>query len=139
MELAKCQYVAEGLDVLATIRQFVEKTAKIVCKDPDAVSELVIGLNEAVTNVIVHGYKGQPGLIEIAVESSERRLSVRIRDLAPFFDPTSVASPDVTLPLDERSYGGMGVHMMRAFVDNLVYRAIPSGGNELILEKVIAK
>lgn len=137
MELAKARYSAAGLDDLAAIRRFVEETVTAVYPNPDAISELIIALNEAVTNVIVHGYQGQPGAIEIAVESSERLLLVHIRDQAPFFDPTSVSQPDVTLPLEKRPLGGMGVHMMRQFVDNLHYRAISSGGNELTLEKEV--
>jgi serine/threonine-protein kinase RsbW len=138
MELAQTRYTAAGLDDLAAIRKFVEDTVTAVCLDPEAVSELIIALNEAVTNVIVHGYQGQPGAIEIAIESSDRQLLVRIRDQAPLFDPTSAPPPDVTLSLEERPLGGMGVHMMRQFVDNLYYRAISSGGNELILEKEVA-
>ena len=138
MELAQTRYPAARLDDLAAMRQFVEDAATAVCPNPDVISELIIAFNEAVTNVIVHGYQGQPGVIEIAVESSDRQLRVHIRDQAPAFDPTLVPVPDVTLPLEQRPLGGMGVHMMRQFVDNLVYRAISSGGNELILEKEVA-
>lgn len=136
MKLAQVRYPAAGLDDLAAMRQFVEDTVTAVCPNPDAISDLIIAINEAVTNVIVHGYRGQPGAIEIVIERNDR-LRVHIRDEAPPFDPTSVAAPDVTLPLEKRPLGGMGVHMMRQFVDVLTYRAISSGGNELILEKEV--
>lgn len=139
MELARTRYTAAGLDDLAAIRQFVETTATAAFGNCDAVAELIIAFNEAVTNVLVHGYQGQPGVIEIAVEGDDRYLSVHIRDQAPHFDPMSVPAPDVTLPLEKRRYGGMGVHMMRQFADKIHYRAMPSGGNELILEKEIKK
>jgi serine/threonine-protein kinase RsbW len=138
MELAKTRYTAAGLDDLVTIRQFIENTVTAVSHDQDGISELILAANEAVTNVIVHGYQGQPGAIEITIEGNDRHFSVHIRDQAPFFDPTSVPPPDITRPLEKRPYGGMGVHMMRQFVDNLSYRAISSGGNELILEKELA-
>ena len=138
MELAQTRYSAAGLDDLTAIRQFVESTVTAVHPNPNAVSELIIALNEAVTNIIVHGYRGQPGPIEIVVESSDRLLRVRLRDQAPVFDPTSAPVPDVTLPLEQRPLGGLGVHMMRQFVDNLQYQAISSGGNELTLEKEMA-
>lgn len=138
MELARTQYTAVGLDDLAAIRQFAEETLTAVCPDPDTLSELIIALNEAVTNVIVHGYRGQPGFIEIAMERTDQQLLIHLRDQAPFFDPTSAPQPDVTLPLEKRQLGGLGVHMMRQFVDGLSYRPISSGGNELTLEKELA-
>lgn len=138
MELAQTRYTAAGLDDLAAIRQFVEEAVTAVCQDSDAVSDIIVALNEAVTNIIVHGYQGQPGPIEIAVAVNERQVLVQVRDQAPPFDPTSVPPPDVTLPLEKRPYGGMGVHMMRQFVNNLHHRLLPTGGNELVLEKEIA-
>lgn len=138
MKLAQARYPAAGLDDLAAMRQFIEDAVTAVCPNPDVVSELIIAFNEAVTNVIVHGYRGQPGPIDIAIESTEQQLLVRIRDQAPLFDPTAAPRPDVTLPLEKRPLGGMGVHMMRQFVDNLSYQTISSGGNELTLAKEVA-
>jgi anti-sigma regulatory factor (Ser/Thr protein kinase) len=48
-----------------------------------------------------------------------------------------VPSPDMTRPLDDRPFGGMGVHIMRPFCDELSYCRDPRGGNELILLKRI--
>lgn len=135
MVLDQTRYNAAGLDDLAAMRRFVEDVVTAVCPNPDIIADLIIAFNEAVTNVIIHGYQGRPGVIEITVESSERRVRVRIRDQAPAFDPTSLPVPDVTVPLAQRPLGGMGVHMMRQFTDSLVYRAVSPRGNELILEK----
>ena len=46
-----------------------------------------------------------------------------------------VPVPDVALPLDRRSVGGMGVHMMRQLTDELSYRTHCDGWNELVLVK----
>jgi anti-sigma regulatory factor (Ser/Thr protein kinase) len=55
--------------------------------------------------------------------------------LAPPFDPTRVPDPDLTLPLEERPLGGLGIYLIRQSVDKMVYRAVPEGGNELTLVK----
>jgi serine/threonine-protein kinase RsbW len=62
-------------------------------------------------------------------------LLVRLRDGAPLFDPTLLPMPDVTLPLEVRPLGGLGIFLMRQSVDDMTYRVTPEGGNELTLIK----
>ena len=124
-----------GLDDLAQIRRFVEGAATQGGGDPVRVADMLLALNEAATNIIVHGYHGAPGSLEVEVEYDSDALTVRLRDQAPAFDPALAPVPDVTLPLDRRPLGGMGVHMMRQLTDELSYRTSFDGWNELILVK----
>ncbi len=135
MKVASARYPAAELKDLAEIRQFVEEAAIALGGEQDVVSELVLAANEAVANVILHGYKKQPGYIMIDVARVDNDLEIRIRDLAPKFDPTIVPVPDVTLPLSQRPIGGMGVHFMRTFTDELRYNVTADGQNELTLVK----
>jgi serine/threonine-protein kinase RsbW len=100
-----------------------------------AIEDLTLAIDEAVTNIIIHGYQGVPGIIELEVRRDGERLLVTIRDQAPLFDPTTVPRPDLSIPLDRRPFGGMGVHLMRESLDGIHYRALPGGGNELTLVK----
>ncbi len=127
--------IAADLKNLATIRRFVESAAKSEDGNPEAIVDMLIAMNEAATNIIIHGYQGQPGIIEVEVAYDEDALVVSLRDQAPIFDPTLVPAPDVTLPPEQRPFGGMGVHMMRQLTDELTHRTAPDGGNELILVK----
>ena len=45
--------------------------------------------------------------------------------------------PDLTLPLERRPLGGMGVHLARTLTDGMRHRILPGGGNEVTLEKRI--
>lgn len=135
METARWPAATADGEILAAVRRFVEEAAIALHGDADVVAELVLAVNEAVTNVLLHGYRGQPGLINIGVERRGHNLVVYLRDQAPPFDPTTVPPPDITLPLERRAIGGMGVHMMREFTDELQYRRTPAGENELIMVK----
>lgn len=123
------------LDDLGRIRTYVRDTAVIGGCDQDVVEELIVAVNEALANIVRHGYRNKPGDIGVTVVSGPDSVSVRLLDEGPGFDPTTVTSPDTTLPLEERPFGGMGVHMMRAFSDELKYRRDARGLNELILLK----
>ncbi|MFB0535843.1 MAG: ATP-binding protein [Anaerolineae bacterium] len=135
MDEPLCLRIAADLKNLATIRRFVEGAAKSGDGNPQAITDMLIAMNEAATNIIVHGYQGQPGIIEVEVAYDKDALVVCLRDQAPTFDPTSAPVPDVTLSLEQRPFGGMGIHMMRQLSDELTYRTTPDGRNELVLTK----
>jgi serine/threonine-protein kinase RsbW len=124
-----------GLDDLVEIRRFVEGAAARGSVDPVAVTDMELALNEAATNIIEHGYQGAAGILQVEVALDGDALIVRLRDQAPAFDPALAPVPDVTLPLDRRPPGGMGVHMMRQLTDELSYRTRTDGWNELVLVK----
>jgi len=41
------------------------------------------------------------------------------------FDPTRAPAVDVSLPLERRRPGGLGIHLVRKVVDSLEYRYAP--------------
>ena len=139
MSAAASLRISADLENLASIRRFVRENAAGLRQDQDALQALIRAVDESVTNVIVHAYRGQPGSIEIALEEAEGCLVIRLRDQAAPFDPTGVPSPDVTSPLDERPLGGLGIHLTRHLVDEMIYRPGPDGGNELTLVKRIPR
>jgi serine/threonine-protein kinase RsbW len=122
-------------DRLAAVRSFVRQTAAAHGVRPDAVPDMVQAVDESVCNVIVHGYRGGAGFVEIGVHRQGDDLVVRLRDQAPPFDPNSMPAPDLELPLEARRPGGMGVHLARQLVDEVRHRLPPGSGNELTLVK----
>ena len=129
--------LAAELKNLAVIRSFVQESAAVLDVAPAIISDLLLAVDEAATNVITHGYRGQQGTIEIEVKREAVDVVVHVRDNAPPFDPTNVPSPDLTRPLEERSPGGLGIYLIRQYMDEVIYRLMPQGGNELILKKRI--
>lgn len=127
--------VAADVGQLAAIRAFVEQHSRALGIDPFEIYDLILAVNEVATNIVVHGYRGQAGTIEIEMQQRGEALEIRLRDHAPLFDPTRVPPPDLTLPLHQRPFGGMGVHVTRELMDELDYHVTPDGGNELTLVK----
>ena len=120
---------------LTEIRRFVEETATAIGVDPAVIPNVILAVDEAVTNIIVHGYQGQGGAIEIEVSLEGDALMIRIRDEAAPFDPTSVPPPDMILSLEQRTPGGLGIHLIRQIMDEMTHCVTPQGGNELTLVK----
>jgi anti-sigma regulatory factor (Ser/Thr protein kinase) len=122
---------------LQTIRQFVEDTARALGASDSAIDDLVLAIDETAANALEHGYSEAPGPLEIAVWRSGDNITVQLRDQAPPFDPTGHPAPDLTLPLDERPIGGVGIHLARQVVDTLSYRRTEQGFNEITLTKAV--
>jgi serine/threonine-protein kinase RsbW len=120
---------------LEEVRQFVERAALSLGGEPEAVGDMVVAVNEAVTNILVHGYGNQSGDLLLEVRCRDDELQVCLEDQAPVFDPLTAPEPDVTLPLEQRPLGGVGVKMMRAFTDELQHEVTAAGGNRLTLKK----
>jgi anti-sigma regulatory factor (Ser/Thr protein kinase) len=98
----------------------------------DVAMKLALVLEEAVANVIHHGLPGSPPPHRIAVrlEIGADTVAAEIIDNGRPFDPTGAPSPDLSLPLEERQPGGLGIHLMRELMDGIDYRRC---GNRNIL------
>ena len=123
------------LEQLALMRKFVEETATAWQADPDELADVVLAVDELATNSTLHGYRGRSGDIELKMRRTGADLEIVLRDRAAAFDPTHVTPPDMSLPLEDRPIGGLGLHLVRHMVDELRYRARPEGGNEIVLVK----
>lgn len=129
--------IAAKVENLNTIRGYIKGRARPAGVPQDALDAMVLAVDEAVTNIIQHGYRenNRTGDIEIEILIRPGNLSVILRDDAPPFDPTHLPEPDLTLPLALRPIGGLGVFLMRKKTDSLTYRTDETGKNELTLSK----
>ena len=127
--------VAAELNNLETIRHFVEESALALQAYQSTAFDLAQAVDECVTNIIEHGYRGQHGSIEIEIDRVGENLAIVLRDHAPVFDPTGVPPPDLTLRLEEREPGGLGIYLARHMVDHMQHRVLSDGSNELTLLK----
>lgn len=97
---------------------------------------MTLVLEEAVTNVIKHAFEGlaSPHVIRVSLDITPQAVAATVTDNGRPFDPTKAADPDVSLPLEDRVPGGLGIHLMRNMTDGFSYRR-DDGNNILRLEK----
>ncbi len=120
---------------LPEIRRFIKDQATALQIDPSSTYDVLLAVTEMVTNILVHGYKGQPGPLEIQVALKGDALVIRLTDQAPPFDPTRLPAPDIRVPLEKRPLGGMGIYLTKEFMDRVTYRYTLQGQNQLTLVK----
>lgn len=118
---------------LAALHEYVHARCQLLRIDDATAYDIDLAVTELVTNSIVHGYRGKPGWVEVDFEWGEKGIDLWVRDRAPVFDPNTVAAPDLSLPLEKRGFGGMGIHLIRQMVPAIQHRPLAGGGNEIQL------
>jgi anti-sigma regulatory factor (Ser/Thr protein kinase) len=96
-----------------------------------------LALEEAVTNIIDYAYD-DPATHEIRVRFSIEgdKLCLEIEDDGRPFNPLAQPPVDISLPPEERSVGGLGIHLIRRFIDEVDYRR-DAGRNVLRMRKAL--
>jgi len=125
--------VASDLENLSLVRRFVAEQGAALGAALDAVDDMILAVDECATNVVRHGYRGREGEIEVEVRRDADALIACLRDRADLFDPRIASLPDLSVPLEQRPLGKMGLFFVNQLVDRIEYAVRPGGGNELTL------
>lgn len=111
---------------LENLRTFMEAAREAAAKaglPRPRILKLEIALEEALVNIMQYAYVGDAGEIQISCRSCDQRLFVtEIIDNGNPFNVTAVPPPDLPAELDKRKIGGLGIHLMKTFVDEVSYR-----------------
>jgi serine/threonine-protein kinase RsbW len=81
--------------------------------------EMITAFGEAFNNIVIHSYRDRTdGILEIEAELHGDEMTLFLRDTGREFDFSSLSPPD----LDSLPEHGMGVYMIHALMDEVVYR-----------------
>jgi serine/threonine-protein kinase RsbW len=82
-----------------------------------------LALDEVVTNVVRHGFEDARDQEIIArIVAAPGEVTTEVSDAGREFNPLEVPKPNLDAPLDERSLGGLGIHLIRNLMDTVEYR-----------------
>lgn len=117
------------------LAQFVDEACETAGLDMATAMKLNLAIEEAVVNVMNYAYpQGTVGDIYIEVQVDNNQLEFIISDSGTPFDPTTMAEVDTTLSAEERTIGGLGIHLVRNIMDSINYERV-NGKNILALIK----
>ena len=78
------------------------------------------------------------GPISVAFRATGESIVVTVEDAGVGFDPLKHPEPDLTVPVEARPAGGMGVYLIKQLMDEVDYR-MDDGRNVLTLTKRIRR
>ncbi len=128
------------------LANFVDEICNALCLSSKDNMQINLAVEEAVVNVMNYAYpKGTVGEVKIDAVANEERLKFTISDQGMPFDPTAQSEADTTLSAEERPIGGLGIHLVRHYMDSINYERIEDptrpgfGKNVLTLRKKLKK
>ena len=121
------------------LNAFVDEACEEAGFDMTTTMKINLAIEEAVVNVMNYAYPtGKLGYVDIDAQINNERLKFVISDSGAPFDPTAKAEVDTTLSAEERSIGGLGIHLIRQIMDTINYERV-DGKNLLTLCKKLTK
>lgn len=116
---------------LPAVRRKVMAAAREHGISTDVLQRLDLVLEEALMNTALHGYGGKEGEMTVMLDfGGDGCLTLTLEDCGIPFDPAAASAPDLTIPVEERPIGGLGVHLIRSMSDSLAYRR--DGGRNIL-------
>jgi serine/threonine-protein kinase RsbW len=104
-------------DIFAFLGAFIDRHGI----DSETSYAIRFSAEELFTNMVKYNRGTTSGItLEIGVDDGVVRMQLIDRGVDPF-DPSSLDAVDVDAPLEERVPGGLGIHLVRALVDDLSY------------------
>jgi serine/threonine-protein kinase RsbW len=132
-------------DSLPDIRDMIDEAAARCGFAGEEVAKIEMAVDEACTNIIEHAYKSLQGHgeskpeIEVRAQGFQDRLEITILDRSlhnfPIHEHSGI---DADHYLAEQRRRGLGLFIIRSFVDDVQHRFINGQGNELLLVKYFA-
>ncbi|MGN0538122.1 MAG: ATP-binding protein [Acutalibacteraceae bacterium] len=77
---------------------------------------------EIFVNICNYAYGDKTGMAEIETDISEGKLTIIFHDNGIPFNPLTRQNPDISLPPEERSIGGLGIYLVKKLADEVSYR-----------------
>jgi len=104
--------------------QLFEEFAEIHALPIPTAIKVNIVLDELLSNIVKYGFPDENTYkIEINLElSGNGGLSIIISDNGIPFNPFQKTPPDLSIPLEEREIGGLGIHLVKQLMDTYTYK-----------------
>ena len=128
---AATENLDEVLDFVNTVLESMDCSMKNQIQIDMAVEELFV-------NIAHYAYQGGEGDALICAgpdtDSGDRVLRITFSDRGIPFDPLAKDDPDISLSVEEREIGGLGIFMAKKIMDHMEYR-YENGQNILTMTK----
>ncbi len=116
-------------DRLKLVRGSIRAAARMCGFNDTAAQNIVLAIDEACQNIIVHGYKGrEDGEIVMSLARRQDGIQISLMDSAPLVDPATITPR----ALSDIQPGRLGSYFIREIMDTANYRPRPDGAGNLL-------
>ncbi len=123
------------LDELKRISVILEEFAMSNGVPPDALFDINLSVDELVTNVILYAFEDDEHHdIYLNLENEDDTVKIEIIDDGKEFNPFEKEDPDISLSIEKRQIGGLGIYFVKQKMSFFDYQR-QNGKNHIILRR----
>lgn len=135
MILEKTLTLKNDISELNNLREFSEVFGQENNISNDIINKFQLAFEELISNIIFYGYDDElPHEISVVFTLDGKSMAVLIVDDAKEFNPLEKEDPDISLSIDERKIGGLGIYLVKSLMDEVNYKR-ESGKNYFYIKK----
>lgn len=130
--------VTAAIENVGVVTEFVNEQLEHMGCPARAKMQIDVAIDELFGNIAQYAYHPGTGPATVRVETEESPLAAIITfiDSGAKYDPLSKEDPDITLSIEEREIGGLGIFMVKKTMDGISYE-YRDGQNILRIKKNI--
>ncbi|MDR1874769.1 MAG: ATP-binding protein [Synergistaceae bacterium] len=112
-----------NLDGLEDLYSFISTVLAENGVAESIVAVLEMAADEIFSNIVNYGYgeKREGAEIDVFLDVKDGVVEMVFCDNGSPFDPLAREAPDISLSLEERQIGGLGIHIVKNSVDEITY------------------
>ncbi len=114
--------VAAEIDNLNEVISFVEEALEELNCSMKIIVQMDVAVEEIYVNIAHYAYPDKKGEARIEVGTRDGLFYVSFSDAGVPYDPLKKPDPDVTLDVEDRPIGGLGIYMVKKSMDRVEYR-----------------
>ena len=124
MSAQRSLHITTELDELRKVNAAIEELAAEENWPPDFTFQIGLAIEELGVNIVEYGHNDdKPHEIAIVISSEVEAITITIEDDGQAFNPLSDApEPDLEAALEDRTVGGLGIHLVRSMMDEVHYQ-----------------
>ncbi|MBQ7057882.1 MAG: ATP-binding protein [Firmicutes bacterium] len=130
--------VEARLENLEKVIGFISQNLEEAGGSPAIEIQVHLAVEEIFVNVASYAYEPETGpvTVQCGLSGTDRFVIVFIDQGVPY-DPLAKEDPDVTLEIEERQIGGLGIFLAKQYMEEMSYR-YENGSNILTMIKYLA-
>ena len=125
-----------SIDELDNVLSFIDNEIKDI-KDSKLLTKFNLVVEEVFVNIVSYAYDdtNTNNTVTISINDSDDKTIITFIDSGKHFNPLIKDDPDLSLNVDERPVGGLGIYLVKKMMDNVEYE-YKDNKNILTIEKI---
>ena len=115
--------VEAKIENLAAVNGFLHEQIDELDCSAATVMQLEIAIEELFSNICYYAYGDGTGdaAIQVDIDKTNKCICITFIDMGKPYNPLKKDDPDITLGIEDRPIGGLGIFMVKESMDDMTY------------------